>query len=70
MSTKPPTQDYNSVTVTNSFAVARPDGRYAMVLVTLEQGAIAFEMNATAIRFLRRELDAVEAMMKQPRGNA
>ena len=70
MENKPQNQEYNTVTVTKSFAVARPDGRHAMVLVTLEQGAIAFEVNATAIRFLRRELDAIELMMKSNVGNA
>ena len=70
MSTKPQDQEYKTVTVTKSFAAARPDGRYSMVLETLEQGAIAFELNSIAIRFLRRELDAIELMMKSKIGNA
>ncbi len=70
MENKPQNQDYITVTVTGSQALARPDGRHAILLKTLEQGAIAFEVNATAIRFLRRELDAVELMMKSKVGNA
>ena len=70
MNDKPQDQEFKTVTVTKSFAVARPDGRLAMVLVTLEQGAIAFELDATAIHFLRRELDAIELMMKSKTGNA
>ena len=70
MSTKPPTQEYNTVTVLRSYSAARPDGRYAIVLETSELGAIAIEVNSTSLRFLRRELDAIETMMKQPRGSA
>ncbi len=70
MENRPQDQEYNSLTITGSQALARPDGRYAILLKTLEQGAIAFEVNATAIHFLRRELDAIETMMKSPVGSA
>ena len=70
MTDKRPTQDYNTVTVLRSFSAARPDGRYAIVLETKELGAIAIEVNSTSLRFLRRELDAIETMMKQKPGNA
>ena len=66
----PKTQDYQTVTIAGSFSVARPDGRYAIVLETLEAGAIALEVNEIVLTALRRELNAIETMMKQPTGNA
>ena len=70
MNTKPPTQDHNTFTVVGSFSAARPDGRYAIVLETLEAGSIALEVNELAVMGLRRELNAIEAMMKQKPGHA
>jgi hypothetical protein len=64
------TDDYQTITVTGSFSAARPDGRYAIVLDTLEAGPIALEVNDITLKALRRELNAIEAMMKQPGGNA
>ena len=65
-----PSGEYNSVTVLRSFAAARPDGRWAIVLETQELGAIAFEVNEQAIYTLRKSLDAIERLKRQIPGNA
>ena len=69
MENKPKNQEFETAIVTGSQALARPDGRFAILLKT-SQGAIALEVNSTALRFLRRELDAIELMMKSKAGNA
>ena len=62
--------DATTITVLRSQAVARPDGRFAILLETKEAGAIAFEVDRKAIASLRREIGAIEAMMNQTPGNS
>jgi hypothetical protein len=57
-------------TVTGSQALARPDGRAAILLQTAERGPIAFEVTLQTIPLIRAELDRVEAALRQPVGNA
>jgi hypothetical protein len=64
------TRAITTVTVTGSLAVARPDGTTALVLHTREAGSIAFEVDARAVEVLRRDLAAIETMLRRPQGQA
>lgn len=58
-------RDVPTVTVIGSNAVARADGRAAIVLETKERGPIAFEVNLQSIAVLRRDLSAAETILHQ-----
>lgn len=64
------TKDHLTVTVVGSQALARPDGRAAIRLVTKELGSIAFEANQHTIGILRRELATAEQFLRGPAGKA
>lgn len=63
-------RDIRTVTVIGSNTVARPDGRAAIVLETLQEGAIAFEVTLQTIPQLRQEIDAAERILRSPIGRA
>ena len=58
------------VTVTRSETLMRPDGRAAILLETVELGAIAFEVDQHAIGTLRRHLSLAETFLQQRTGLA
>jgi hypothetical protein len=62
--------EIHTVTVMRSKAVARADGRVAIVLDTKERGPIAFEVNLQNIAMLRGELALAETILRQPTGKA
>jgi hypothetical protein len=62
-------RDIVTVSVLGSNAVARPDGRAAIVLKLTNQ-SIAFEVNLQIIQILRKELDLCEQILRQPSGRA
>lgn len=64
------TDNLNTVTVTASRPLIRPDGRYAIELTTREVGTIAFEVNAQALSALRQAISDIETAMKQGIGRA
>jgi hypothetical protein len=64
------TRDHLTVTVLGSVAMARPNGRVAIRLVTKEAGSIAFEVDQRAIDALRRDLVVAERFLRQKPGQA
>jgi hypothetical protein len=62
------TKDLQTVRVTGSETLFRPDGLAAIRLDTLELGPIAFEVNQHAIDTLRKHLMAAEQFLRQPTG--
>ena len=58
-----------TLTVLGSQAVARADGRAAIVLTTQERGPIAFELNLQTIPLLRAGLDRIETILRRSPGN-
>lgn len=64
------TQDYVTVNVNGSKPVFRPDGTTALVLRTLERGAIAFQLDLNAIEIIRADLTKMETFLRQPTGKA
>jgi hypothetical protein len=58
-----------TVIVLGSHAVARPDGRAAIVLKTTHQ-TIAFEVTLETIQILRNELTICEQVLRQRPGHA
>ncbi len=70
MTDREQTQDYVTLTVTGSKPVFHPDGTTALVLRTLERGAIAFRIDLQAIAALRDALAKSEAFLRQPQGRA
>ena len=64
------TGDWNTVTVLQSQALGRPDGRVSIGLWTKELGAIAFEVDQKAIDALRKDLRAAEKLLRQKIGRA
>jgi hypothetical protein len=63
------TNDILTVLVLGSHAVARPDGRAAIVLKTTSQ-SIALEVTLRTIQILRNELNICEQFLRQPSGRA
>lgn len=57
--------NFTTVTVKHSWPVARPDGSTALLLDTLEGGAIAFRVDAASIALLRRQLADCEAIIQR-----
>lgn len=64
------TNPHTTVTVLGSQPLGRPDGRVAILLVTKELGAIAFEVDQLAIDALRKNLRSAEKLLRQQAGNA
>jgi hypothetical protein len=64
------TNDYVTVTVLASETLLRPDGRVAILLVTKEQGPIAFEVNQHAIDTLRLVLGNAETLLRRSEGQS
>lgn len=64
------TSDYQTVTVLESQAMGRADGRVSIRLKTKELGSIAFEVDQRAIDALRRDLLAAEQLLRQTAGKA
>jgi len=58
------TGSYETLTVTGSASVAKPDGG-AILLNTVERGAIAFAITLQGIAGLRRSLTEVEQHIRQ-----
>jgi hypothetical protein len=58
------TDDYETLTVTGSVSVARPDGG-AILLKTLERGSIVFAITLQGIAGLRQSLSEVEQHIRQ-----
>ena len=63
-------RDIDTVTVLGSQAVARADGRVAIVLTTKEKGPIAFEVTAQTIGVLMKDLAFLDAILRQQTGQA
>lgn len=61
-------RDIPTVTVVGSNAVARADGRAAIVLETKERGPIAFEVSLQSIAVLRPGLAAAETILLRQTG--
>ena len=57
-------------TIKGSQSLARPDGRAAILLETVERGPIAFEVTLQTIPLLRAELARAEAMLLSTGGVA
>ena len=53
------------LTVCDSQWVGRSDGRVALVLETKELGPVAFELDQSIITALRRDLLAMEQLLRQ-----
>lgn len=67
---KRPSGEFDTVKILRSFAAARPDGRYAIVLVT-QSRTIALEgLDSAGIANLRKSLDALELFQRQTPGTA
>jgi hypothetical protein len=64
------TSDWTIVTVRQSQAFRRPDGRVSIGLWTKEIGAIAFEVNQQAIDALRNNLKDAERLLHRQVGHA
>ena len=58
------------MTVLQSQALGRPDGRVSIGFWTKELGAIAFEVDQQAIDVLREHLVAAEKLLHQKAGRA
>jgi hypothetical protein len=56
---------FKTVTVTYSWPLASSDGSTALLLDTLESGAIAFRVDAKSIALLRRQLADCEAILNR-----
>ena len=61
--------DWRTVTVRQSQAFRRPDGRVAIRLWTKEIGSIAFEVNREAIDALRNNLKDAERLLHRQVGH-
>jgi hypothetical protein len=64
------TSDWTIVTVRQSQAFRRPNGRVSIGLWTKEIGAIAFEVNQQAIDALRNNLKDAERLLHRQVGYA
>ena len=64
------TSDWTIVTVRQSQAFRRPDGRVSVGLWTKEIGSIAFEVNQQAIDALRNNLKDAERLLHRKVGHA
>jgi hypothetical protein len=64
------TSDWTIVTVRQSQAFRRPDGRVSVGLWTKEIGPIAFEVNQQAIDALRNNLKDAERLLQLQVGHA
>jgi hypothetical protein len=60
------TKDRPTVQLLGSQALARPDGRAALLLNTDRFGPIAFEVDQQRIDALRRDLTIAEQFLRQP----
>jgi hypothetical protein len=60
------TKFHNTVQVLGSQALARPDGRAALMLDTDRFAPIAFEVDQRAIDTLRQNLAAAEQFLRPP----
>jgi len=58
------TENYETLTVTGSIAVAKPDGG-AILLNTVERGSIVFAITLQGIEGLRQSLTEVEQHIRQ-----
>jgi hypothetical protein len=63
-------QPYTTLTVIGSETLLRPDNRAAIMLLTRERGAIAFEVDQRAIDALRRSIATAETHIHQNPGQA
>jgi hypothetical protein len=59
-----------TIKIQSSQAVARADGRVAIVLVGQGVGPIAFEVTLETIPLLRAEISKAEQALRQHTGNA
>src|SRR6266542_2629776 len=57
---------FGPVILLGSQALARPDGRAALMLLTDRLGSIAFEVDQQRIETLRRDLAIAEQYLRQP----
>jgi hypothetical protein len=64
------TSDWTIVTIRQSQAFRRPNGRVSIGLWTKEIGAIAFEVNQQAIDALRNNLKDAERFLQRQVGHA
>jgi hypothetical protein len=64
------TSNWTIVTVRQSQAFRRPDGRVSVGLWTKEIGPIAFEVNQQAIESLRNNLKDAERLLHRQVGHA
>ena len=64
------TMGWKTVTVLQSQALGRPDGRVSIGFWTKELGAIAFEVDQQAIDVLREHLVTAEKLLHQKAGRA
>jgi hypothetical protein len=64
------TSDWTMVTVRQSQAFRRSDGRVSVGLWTKEIGPIAFEVNQQAIDVLRKNLKDAERLLHRKVGHA
>jgi hypothetical protein len=64
------TGNWTIVTVRQSQAFRRPDGRVSIGFWTKEIGPIAFEVNQQAIDSLRNNLKDAERLLNRPVGHA
>jgi hypothetical protein len=64
------TENWTIVTVRQSQAFRRPDGRISIGFWTKEMGPIAFEVNQQAIDSLRNNLKDAERLLQRQVGHA
>lgn len=62
--------NYITLNVNGSKPIFRPDGTTALLLRTLEKGAIAFQLDLNAIGIIQRDLTVMEQFLRQPTGKA